>query len=1050
MTKFYLLVSKYLAFLLVIASSVAVAQSRTVTGKVTSLDDGTSLPGVNVVEKGTNNGTITGVNGDFSVIVGDGATLVFSFVGYKSTEITVGAQTSITVALDIDVTALSEVIVIGYGEVNKRDATGAIASVKAEDFNKGIIASPELLIQGKTAGVQITSSSGEPGSQVNIRIRGTSSVRSGNNPLFVVDGLPLSGDFISAGGPDFGRGTSSPKNPLNFLNPSDIESMDVLKDAASTAIYGSRGANGVVIITTKSGKGKKSEFGYNTGISVSQQARTYDVLNAQEYLSAYQGLGGNADLINFGADTDWQDAINGTAVSQMHNLTYSDSYKSGNYRTSLSYDDQVGIIQNSGLERFTGRLNFEQRFLKDKLKLNVTSLFSRVNDEAAPITNSSGFEGDLLGSTVFYNPTIPETATNVIPSRFGTDQSQYPNDASNPLALLKYYQDRTKTNRQLFTGSLGYDISKELSFQVSGGIDNSHSVRSAAISGLMTKISAISGFGRAVIVDQNNRNGIFEAVATYKKSIASNPLSVIAGYSYQRLENFGRNATGVNFGDQTNMEWMLDDLKSADEAARNFIPQNWIQYEYQEDSRMRVYDLFSEQPTVTTYTVEDNPNLPLIGPRFVSGRKFSGVDELQSFFARGTYTIGERFYFQASIRTDGSTRFGSEKKYGLFPAASAKWRLSEEDFIPEAFDELGLRLSYGVTGNQEFGHHLYSGRQQYESTGINNDGSLAAEAGLTNVSFGNPFLQWEQTSSYNVGLDYGFFNNRLYGSIDIYSKNTSELLIQQFSAQPAPTEFVWTNLDANLMNNGLEFSVNGVVVDTRDFDFNVAANFSYNKNELKNYTGGALRTGTINGQGLSGAFAQRIANNQPLYAFFLREWGGFDESGLNAGSDIQEFVGKSALPKYNTGFSLSARYKVVDFSVYFAGQFGHYVYNNVANAFLTKGAIAAGRNVTAEVVASNESPVNSPDVSTRFLEKGDFLRMQNISLGYTVPLDGKNFFKKVRLGANGQNLWLITDYSGLDPEVNVDKAIDGVPSLGIDYTAYPRAKTVTFTLSATF
>ncbi|MEJ7645442.1 MAG: SusC/RagA family TonB-linked outer membrane protein [Chryseolinea sp.] len=1050
MTKFYLLVSRYLAFLMVIASSVAMAQTRTVTGKVTAVDDGTSLPGVNVVEKGTNNGTITGVDGDFSLNVTEGSTIVFSFVGYKSIERAVGTQTTIDIGLENDVTALSEVVVIGYVEVKKRDSTGTIATVKSEDFNKGIIASPELLIQGKTAGVQITSSSGEPGAGVNIRIRGTSSVRSGNNPLFVVDGVPLSNDFISAGGPDFGRGASSPKNPLNFLNPGDIESMDVLKDAASTAIYGSRGANGVVIVTTKSGKGKNNEFGYNTGISISEQAKTYDVLNAAGYLSAYQGLGGNPDLINFGADTNWQDAINRTAVSQMHNLTYSDSYKTGHYRASVSYDDQVGIVKNSGMERVTGRLNFGQKFLQDKLKLNVTSLFSRVNDEAAPITNSSGFEGDLLGSTVFYNPTIPETATNVIPSRFGTPQNQYPNDASNPLALLKYYHDKTKTNRQLFTGSLSYDFTKELSFQVSGGFDNSHSIRSSAISGLMTKITPVSGFGRAVIVDQNNRNGIFEAYGTYQKSIASNPLTVIAGYSYQRLENFGRSAFGSNFGDQTNMEWMLDDLKSADEAARGFITQPWIQYEYQEDNAMRVYDLFATSPTVTTYTVAANPNLPLIGPRFVTSRKFSGMDELQSFFARGTYTIGERFYFQASVRADGSTRFGSEKKYGIFPAASAKWRLSEEDFIPEAFDELGLRLSYGVTGNQEFGHHLYSGRQQYGAPGINNDGSLAGIAGLNNVTFGNPALQWEQTSSFNIGLDYGFFNNRLYGSIDVYSKNTTELLIQQFSAQPAPTPFVWTNLDANLINNGVEFSVNGVVVDTKDFDFNVAANFSYNKNELKNYTGGALRTGTINGQGLTGAFAQRIANNQPLYAYFLREWEGFDEDGLNAGSDTQSFIGKSALPKYNTGFSLTARYKVVDFSVYFAGQFGHYVYNNVANAFLTKGAIAAGRNVTAEVVATNESPGNSPDVSTRFLEKGDFLRMQNISLGYTIPLEGKNFFSKIRLGANGQNLWLMTDYSGLDPEVNVDKAIDGVPSLGIDYTAYPRAKTVTFTLSATF
>ena len=766
MTKFYLLLSRYLTVLFIVAAgTTAMAQDKTVTGTVTASEDGTQLPGVNVIEKGTNNGTMTGVDGGFTVTVKEGATLVFSFVGYNSTEVVVGAQSSIKVSLDPNVTALNEVVVIGYGEVNKRDATGAVATVKSEDFVKGIIASPELLIQGKTAGVQITSFSGEPGSAVNIRIRGTSSVRSGSNPLFVVDGVPLSGDFISAGGADFGRGGSTPKNPLNFLNPNDIESMDVLKDAASTAIYGARGANGVVLITTKSGRNKKNVLEFNTGVSISQQARTYKVLNAQDFLSAYAGLGGNAALVNYGADTNWQDEVNRTAVSQMYNLAYGNSYKSGDYRASLSLDDQNGIIKQSGLKRYTGRLNFNQRFLKDKLKLNVTSLFSHVDDQAAPITNTSGFEGDLMGATVFYNPTIPATPTNIAPSRFGQPVTQYNSDASNPLALLKYYADRTATDRQFFTGSLGYDITKNFNFKISGGIDHSHSLRESAFSGLMSKISTVANYGRAAVTDQTNRNQVFEALLTYKKKIGDNELNILGGYSYQMVENFGLNVLGVNFGDQTNMSWMINETKAANAAVRDYLSQRWYQYEYQEDNRMRVYDLFSSPPSVTELPVASNPNLPLIGPRFISGRNFSGKDELQSFFARGTYNIGERFFFTGSLRADGSTRFGQNNKYGFFPAAAAKWRLSEEDFIPEFFDELGLRASYGVTGNQEFGHHLYSGRQQYAAPGVNNDGTLAGVAGLNNVSFANPDLQWEQTSSYNIGIDYGFFNNRVYGSL---------------------------------------------------------------------------------------------------------------------------------------------------------------------------------------------------------------------------------------------------------------------------------------------
>jgi len=1026
------------------------AQDRTVSGTVTASEDGTGLPGVNVIEKGTSNGSMTNVDGGFTVTVKEGAILVFSFVGYNTSEVTVGSQATINVALEPNVTALNEVVVIGYGEVNKRDATGAIATVKSEDFVKGIIASPELLIQGKTAGVQITSSSGEPGSAVNIRIRGTSSVRSGNNPLFVVDGVPLSGDFISAGGNDYGRGGSTPKNPLNFLNPNDIESMDVLKDAASTAIYGARGANGVVMITTKSGRNRKNELEFNTGISISEQARTYDVMNAKDYLAAYASLGGDPTLVNYGADTNWQDAVNRTAVSQMYNLAYANAYKTGNYRASLSLDDQNGIIKNSGLKRYTGRLNFNQNFLKDRLKLNLTSLFSHVDDQAAPITNTSGFEGDLMGATVFYNPTIPETPTNIAPARFGQPITQYNSDASNPLALLKYYSDNTMTDRQLITGSLGFDITKELNFKVSGGIDHSHALRESAFSGLMSKISNVAGFGRASIVEQTNRNQIFEALLSYNKKIGDNQLSILGGYSYQKLETFGLNVLGVNFGDQTNMEWMINETSAANQAVKEYLTPGWYQYEYQEDNMMRVYDLFSTPPSVTELPVASNPGLPLIGPRYINGRNFSGEDEIQSFFARGNYNIGERFFFTVSLRADGSTRFGQNNKYGFFPAGAAKWRLSEEDFIPEFFDELGLRASYGITGNQEFGHHLYSGRQQYAAPGVNNDGTLSGVAGLNNVTFANPDLQWEQTSSYNFGVDYGFFNNRLYGSLDFYSKNTTKLLIQQFSAQPAPTPFVWRNLDANLMNTGVEFSLNGVVVDNADWKVNIGGNFAYNKNRLKNYTGGALRTGAINGQGLTGAYAQRIANNQPLYAYYLREFVGFDENGLNADDDIPRFVGKSALPDFNAGLSLSAKYKAVDFAVYFNGQFGHYVYNNIANAYLTKGAIAGARNVTSEVVESNESPVNSPDASTRFLEKGDFVRLQNISLGYTLNLDPGNFFRSVRVFATGANLWLITDYSGLDPEVNVDKNIDGVPSLGIDYTAYPRAKSVTFGLSAKF
>ncbi len=1036
--------------LLMLIGSVTLAQTRTITGKVTSADDGSGLPGVNVQVKGTTTGTVTDVNGNFSISASDNSVLVFSFVGYATQEITVGAQSTVNVNLQSDVTALSEVVVIGYGTVNIRDATGAIASVKSEDFNKGIIASPEQLIQGKMAGVQITVASGEPGAGVNLRIRGSSSVRGGNNPLFVVDGVPLSGDNISAGGADFGRGGSSPKNPLNFINPNDIESIDVLKDASATAIYGSRGANGVVLITTKGGKGRKNSLEYSANFSVSEQMKTYDVLNAEEFLGAYEDLGGNPDLINFGSDTFWQDEINRTAYSQSHNVSYANSYKGGNYRASISYDNQEGIIKETSLERVTARLNLSQRFLDEKLKISVNSLFSNITDNAAPITNAAGFEGDLIASSIFYNPTIPNTPTNWIADRYGVTPEQYPGDAANPLSLLKYHQDIAETNRNLINVAVGYDFTSNLNFKINAGFDRSNSLRTSAMSGLQTKIGNVAGNGRAYLTDQNNNSTLLEAYLTYTKNLGKGSLNVLAGYSYQEFENFGLNANAANFGDQTNMAWMISQLRSADRAVRNYIPGAWMQYEYQEDNRLRVYDLFNPSgPTVSVYPVGTNPDLPMIDPRGVMGVKFETVDELQSFFARGTYNIGERYFFTASVRADGSSRFGPNNKYGIFPSLAAKWRMTEEGFVPELFDELALRLGWGITGNQEFGHNLYQGRQRYGGVGLNNDGSLQNQAGLVDVSFPNPDLQWEQTSQINFGVDFGFFDSKLSGSLDFYRKNTTKLLMQTFSAQPAPTPFVWENLDADVINSGIELTLNAAAIRKTDLQLDLGFNIAYNKNIVKNLAA-SLPTGRIHGQGLTGAYAQRIGNNQPLFAYYLRPFSGFGPDGLNKPEeDVQQFVGKSAIPKVNLGFSISLRYKAFDFATFFSGQYGHYVYNNVANAMFTKGSLGAGRNVTPDVVTSTESVGNSPDVSERFLEKGNFLRLQTLSVGYNWKFNEK-MFRALRVGITGQNLLLFTNYSGLDPEVDIDKNIDGVPSLGIDYTAYPRARTVSFGLTATF
>ena len=1031
MRNMYLIFKSFSIFtLFAIAITDGQAQNREVSGTVTSLEDGSTLPGVNVVIEGTSTGTTTDIDGNYSLQVGADATLVFSFVGYTTEEIAVGSRSNIDVSLSADIRSLSEVVVIGYGSVERRDATGAVSSVKAEDFNMGVISSPEQLIQGKSAGVQITTASGEPGAGVNIRIRGTSSVRGGNNPLFVVDGVPLSGGDISAGGTDIGRGSSSSRNPLNFINPNDIASIDILKDASATAIYGSRGANGVVLITTKSGAGKTNVVEYGTNLSISRPANRFDLLNREQFLSGAEDLGVNIDELDFGGSTDWQDEILRTAVSHRHDLSYSNAYNTGNYRASLSYDNQQGIVRNSDLERITGRLNLNNAFFDDKLKLEAQLTFSRVNDQAAPITDNAGFEGDLLGATYMANPTWSSDP-----------DEQVQGSIANPNSLLKYFQDNTQTDRSLINLSAAYEILPSLSFRVNTGFDRTNSTREAAYSKELITLGGVAGNGRAYIADLETSSNLLETFFNYEKSFGNSSFSALLGYSYQEFNRSGLTVQGFGF-EPSNMDEMLSDLNSASSTIRGSIIQSYQQFGYYAD-RFFINNLF---PSPATTDISESP---VSSVKAVSGDVFAQTDELQSFFGRLNYTLNDKYLFTATFRADGSTRFGGNNKYGYFPSAAVAWRLSEEAFIPEVFDDLKLRLGYGVTGNQEIPHNVHQRRQRYDGIGITN-GGIVNVPGLNNVSFENPDLQWEQTSQVNLGLDFGFMAGKFNGTLDFYRKVTTDLLIQQFAAQPSPTPFNWVNLDADVINSGVELSLNYFPIETEDMGLNFGFNISYNDNIVENFDG-VLNTGGISGQGLSGAFAQRIAGGQPLYAFFLRDFDGYNADGIAqyAEGDFQQFLGKSPLPTYNLGFNINYRYKNWELTTFLSGQFGHYIYNNTANAYFTAGSLGNGRNVTEDVLTSGESPGNAPDVSTRFLEKGDFLRLQNLNLGYNFNLEG-SFIRGLRVFASGQNLFVITGYSGLDPEVNVNKALDGIPSLGIDYTAYPRARTLTLGLNATF
>ncbi|MEO1713836.1 MAG: SusC/RagA family TonB-linked outer membrane protein, partial [Bacteroidota bacterium] len=488
-----------------------VSAQAQITGKVTDSEDGSGLPGVNVIVKGTSTGTTTDVNGNYSINASTGQVLVFTYVGYLNQEFTIGSTSVINVSLVSDTKVLEDVVVVGYGEQDKKDVTGAINSIKSEDFNQGVIASPEQLIQGRSAGVQIAATSGEPGAAVSIRIRGTSSITNTNNPLFVLDGVPLISGSVTGAGIDAGLGSSSARNPLNFINPNDIASIDILKDASATAIYGSRGANGVVIITTKKGNGLGKGLQYSSSVSFATITKKYDLLDRDAFIAGNAALGGSAT--DGGANTDWQDEILRTAVSNNHNISFGDGNANGNYFLSLSYSDQQGIVQESGLRRVTARFNATKKFLNDRLTVGSQIIISDIKDENAPITDNAGFEGDLLGNALKFNPTQP--VRNPDGTFFQPGVTEI-----NPVAMLAYNEDFTNLLRTFASVTAAYEFFDGFSFKTLIGVDRSFANRTSAWSRDLVS-PQVDGVGRLFIGDNETNVQLWENYFTLDRQFGN-------------------------------------------------------------------------------------------------------------------------------------------------------------------------------------------------------------------------------------------------------------------------------------------------------------------------------------------------------------------------------------------------------------------------------------------------------------------------------------------------------------------------------------------------
>lgn len=962
----------------------------TVKGKVSDAETGDGLPGVSVSAKGSTKGAVTDVNGEYSITVSDGkAVLVFSYVGYTPQEITVGGQTQINIQLKSDSKTLSEVVVVGYGTAKKTDITGAVKSVRSEEFNKGIINSPEQLLQGKVAGVNVTSASGEPGSAQNISIRGPGGVRTGSTPLFVVDGLALDNS-----------GTGGAMNPLTFLNPQDIETIDVLKDASATAIYGARGANGVVLITTKKGKAGTSSMNYSASLGISEIARALPVYTADEYRKAVPSVGGVLEDLK--GNTDWQKEITRTAYTQNHNLTLGGGAGKLTYYASFGAQKQEGILKNNDLNRYTGRINVNQKFWEDRLNVDVNLNATFTNNSRPPI-------GSMIGNAISVNPTYPAYDAQGNPA-------VYPN-LVNPLVSLKLEKDITKTNRLIGNISPSLKITNDLVYKLNYGIDNSNSVRD-----LVSLPNAVPlQDGRLETIYITNNNSLIENYLTYTKDFNNNSFSALVGHSYQKIFLQGRSSS-IN-------KFPISDIDP-------------------------IY----------------NPGL---GQELtLANNKPSGYatkNELQSFFSRLNYSFKDKYLLTATVRADGSSKFGANNKYGIFPSFAAGWRISEEEFMKGSrISNLKLRAGWGQTGNQEIPSKITqalftSTVSASTSYPLVNSGPFPA--GTTYSRLANPDIQWEVSTQTNIGLDFGLFNGALTGAVDYFNKISSDILLEVIPSDPVqPAGTFWTNVkDMNITNKGLEIELAYRQKTASGINYGIGGNTTFIRNKVTNSPYSVIPSGSASGSGLTSATINGYLSGEPIGTFFLKDFTGFDDKGISTYRDVDgdgivtdkdRIAAGSALPTMQYNFFGNIGYKGFDLIVNFNGVRGNKIYDNTANSNFYKLRLSKGINTTPEAVQyANESANNAAPVSTRFLKDGAFLRLNNMALGYsfnTKALGIDKYIPALRLSVTGQNLFVITKYNGYDPEVNTDRTINGISSYGIDYLSYPKAKSIIFGLNVSF
>ena len=963
---------------LLLVSTLTFAQSK-VSGTVKDAN-GDPLIGVSVMEVGTNNGAVTDINGNYTLNVKPGAKLKLSYIGFTPQTVKAGSNSQIV--LQEDNTALNEVVVVGYGTMRRKDVTSSITTVKAEDLNQGVFTDPGQMLQGKVPGL-VVSSTADPNGSPTITLRGASTLRTGAmSPYYVVDGIP---------GVD-----------ISIVSPEDIESIDVLRDATATAIYGSKAANGVIIITTKKGSKERTNVTYNGYVAIDNILKKYDVCTADD-LRQY-AKDNNITLKDGGANTDWQDEVLRTGISHNHNVNISGGNGSTNYMVSADLRKREGVIKMTGFDRFNVRSLVSTKTLKDHLTISIGANMMYGKHFGVP----SGNEGaSVLDAMNYYSP------TNAVKNADGTWTVGSGSKNYNPLALMEENKSETVWKRNQFVGKTALELWKGLVWNVNYSWSNYQSTYSA----YNTRNSQLEGIGnkngQATRNTYFGREQTFETYLNYNFTAGKNKFDLMAGYSWEEKKNndgFGLSVEG----------YYNDDL-------------GWYNMSYAQT-------ILGVQNSVQSGYLEKVRNI--------------------SFYGRVNYSFDSRYMLQATIRRDGSSVFGKNNRWGTFPSVSAAWNITEEKFMQNQhiFDNLKLRAGYGISGNA-MGFDVYSSYNTYGASGtFVYDGKTYRTYGATKNA--NPDLKWESTGMLNIGLDFAFLKGRLNGTVEVYHKKTKDLI---WSYPVSTTQYIYGWMDANvgeMTNKGIEFTLNAVPVRTKNFMWSTTLNLSHNKNTVDKMQNETFHTTNLT-QGdpmVAGVSAdgwtQRIMEGEPIGTFYTYQYAGIvngrseyyvlDENGNRTGETTNNpslkdrSITGCAQPKLNAGWNNTLTYKNWSLNAFITGVFGNDVYNSARAHYTAAQMFSDGKNVLKEFLSNPVGDASGSLPSDRYIEKGSYVRLQTLSLSYTFRNCFNDWIQDLTLYGTANNLFTITSYKGLDPEVNM-----GGIDPGIDYrwSRYPHTRT---------